>query len=361
MKDKIQKEITECIINNNFNGLFEAAMRSGKTKIIIDALKSFKGNNILWITNSTNQRDVDIPSELKKWKNTAKNLNIICYQSIKNITKFYDLIILDECQDLTINHVNYLKNHYKNILACTGTIPNKKTKLDLYKLLNLKIIYRLSVDEAVENKLIANYKIEIWNHKLNNIDKNVKIEWKKNNEIKSFYTTEQERYNYLSRRLAELIDLRKDTKFAAINRLKYIANTKTKLDIVTSYLSNNPDKRILIFCDNIEQAEKITLLTYHSKTDDSCLKAFKDGDINHLSTVNKVNTGETFTNLDEIIIIASDSSNVKTVQRIGRSLMFKHGYTAKIIILCAYETKEKEWLDKALLDLSNDNIVNIWL
>lgn len=356
-KEELQKEITKTIVDNNYNGMFIAAMRSGKSKMIIDALKLFKGS-VLWVVAKSKARDEDLPLEFKKWKlpkKIVKNIEIICYQSLKKIDRVYDLIILDEVQKLTQSNYNSIKDKYNNLLACTGTKPNKRSKNELYDKLSLKNIYTLSVDDAVDNDIISKYSIDIWRHKLNSIDNNIEVKYKRGTKEYSFFTTEAKRYSFLSSRIAEQSDLGRDTKFLKLWRMRFIGSLKTKEDIVTDYLVNNQDKRILIFCTSIDQADKIAL-SYHSKSDDSCYKAFQNKQINHLAVVNLADDSVTFHDLDEILLISSNSSNVQSVQRIGRSLLYKKDYVAKIIILCAVDTIETTWINLALSDLNPENI-----
>jgi superfamily II DNA or RNA helicase len=356
-RNEIQKEATNKIIENNFRGIVIAAMRSGKTKMIIDALKSFKGS-VLWVTDKQKLRDIDIPNEIKQWGDGYKfDIKIICYNSIpKSNPEKYDLVILDECQRLTHKGLHHLLKN-KRILACTGTFPNNYEKKELFKTLRLNIIYELSVDDAVDSGVIAPYEITIMYHKLDSISKNVEVKYKDSMGVdKSFYTTESERYKYITRRIGLLIDSGQPTKFHAINRMRFIGNCRSKERLALKILAENENKKILIFCSNIKQAEKITPLSYHSKTDDACLKAFMDDKINHLSVVDMVDTGVTFPKIDIILILTSNSSNVKTVQRIGRSLMYIENFIAQIVILCASDTVEKSWLEKALADLNNKNI-----
>lgn len=362
MKEQIQKQASQAIRDNNFNGILLASMRSGKTKMIIDSLSTFKGS-ILWVVDKTKARDEQVPSELKKWKlnsTVVKNIDLICYQSLKNLGRVYDLIILDEVQTLSEANYNQIVGKYINLLACTGTLPNNRNKLKLYDKLGLKIIYSLSVDDAVINKIVSKYHIEIWNHKLNSSDKNVEITYTTKDKVKkNFFTTELERYNYISNRIDEL-SAYQDTKFLKINRLRYIGALKTKENIVSDYLVNNQNKRVLIFCSSKEQADRLSL-SYHSGTNEDCLNAFMNKQINHLAVVKMLNTSWTIHDLDTILILSSNSSKVESVQRIGRSLMFKKNHIAQIIMLCAYETVEKGWIEAALTDLDKSNINYVYI
>jgi len=360
-QDIKQREATQAIIDNNFNGELLIAMRVGKTKIIIDALHKFHGS-VLWITSKAKLRDEDIPAEFYKWYGGIReDTEIICYRSTGSINKVYDLIILDEYQHVTLRDYNNLKGKFKNLLACSGTKPNKYDKLKIYNDLGLKVIYELPLEEAIDLNIVADFEVEIWKTELNNKDKNVKVEYldrKVKPPIKKvFYTTELERYKYISRSIAEFKEVGKDSFFLNLRRLKYLGLLKSKEDIVHEFLVNNQDKKVLVFCVDILQAERITPLSYHSKTDDACLKAFLDDDITHLSVCNMVDDGRTFPHIDIILIIGSNSSNVQIIQRIGRSLMYKKDFKAKVIALCAENTIEETWLNRALSGINPDKII----
>lgn len=357
-KEKIQREATQAIINNNYNGLLISAMRTGKTKIIIDAIRSYVGS-ILWITDKAKLRDEAIPLEIEKW-NLNRKIDIICYNSIKNINKKYDLIILDECQRLSESNYGVIKDKFNDLLACTGTKPNNYKKLELYEKLELKEIFNLSVDEASSNKIIADYDIDIHYHNLDSKNKNIKVEYKdkKTKENKVFYTTELARYNYISLRIEE--SNAADNKFLRLNRMRFIGTLPSKEYQVSKYLSENLHKKIIIFCITQDQADRLCYNSYHSKSNQDVLDHFKNNLINHISVVNKIDTGETFTDIDEIILVTSNSSNIQSVQRIGRSLMFREGYKAKIKIFCTKDTVEEQWIYKALVDLSNTKINKIY-
>ena len=359
-RDEIQTEITNTIIENNYTGIVIAAMRPGKTKMIIDSLKLFKGS-VLWVTDKSRLRDVDIPLEFKKWNGNISNVDIICYQSLHKIVKTYDLIILDECQKVTEKTVSCIKDKYKHLLACTGVLPNNRSKLKLYSYLNLEIIYNLSVDNAVDNKIIAPYTIEIWEHSLDSKIKHVEVKYKDKNTGKemSFFTTERERYVYISSRIQRMLSQNMSVKFHAINRMRFIGKSIVKERLALDYLISHPNEKILIFCSDIKQAERITPLSYHSKTDDKCFDAFVRNEISHLSVVNMVDTGITFPHIDTILILTTNSSNTQTVQRLARALMYKPDFVAKIVILCAIDTVEKNWLTSALEELSTTNISRI--
>lgn len=174
-RNLVQQEILDNI-ENPAHGLLQLAPRIGKTKLGIEIIKREKPKKVLWITPNTKLRDEDIPTEFKQWKALSylKKTDIICYASLANHTGNYDKIILDEYQDLTVANAKPLLNgkiKYKTIIGLSGTHPKHKDKLDLYNKLELKSLAEMSIDEAVENKLIAPYKIRVIELDLDNTDK----------------------------------------------------------------------------------------------------------------------------------------------------------------------------------------------
>jgi predicted helicase len=97
IRDATQKEILDSI-QSPCHGLLNLAPRVGKTFISLQLLKREKAGKILWVTPSTQLRDVDIPNEFIKWKckSLLNKTNIVCYKSLAEHVGNYDVVILDE-------------------------------------------------------------------------------------------------------------------------------------------------------------------------------------------------------------------------------------------------------------------------
>lgn len=198
IKDKIQKEIIESLPVPAI-GLLQLAPRVGKTKIAIDIVKKEKSESILWLTNSTELRDTDIPKEFKEWdaEEYLGKTSIICYSSLGKKTGKFDKIILDEYQCLTpINAAPLLDGRiqYNSIIGLSGTHPKHKEKLELYEKLGLKVIKTLSIDEAITLGLIAPYNITTVGCDIEKVNKTVLA----GNQFNPFYVTELQKYIYLT-------------------------------------------------------------------------------------------------------------------------------------------------------------------
>lgn len=359
---KNRNEIQKDIVNSlpiPFHGLLEISMRVGKTKIAIDTIKKEKCKSILWVTNSPKLRDEDIPNEFIKWKAKGylKKTKIITYHKLSEETGKYDKIILDEIQFITPNNsINLLnsKLKYNSILGMTGKLPTHKEKWEIYNQLKLRIHERISIDDAVDLGLIADYKVFVVSTQLNNKDKN--IEAGKKGE--KFKTTELANYNYLTNIVnrAMYSNNKNWAKFAILNRLRFIYTLPSKLE-AAKILLKSLKGRTLLFMGSIDHAEQISKYTYHSKTDKTDLNKFLNNEINILGCVNAGGTGFTFLNTDNIIIAQANSNKRGDVnQKLTRSLTEQKGFKGNIYILCCENTVDENWVSSALESFDKSKI-----
>lgn len=349
------------IINSitNPHGILLLSPRLGKTRIGIELIKKFKFKSILWVTPNTKLRDKDIPEEFVKWKAKSflKKTTIICYPSLINLKGSFDLIIFDELQDITSTNIEPLFNGnvtYSKILGLTGTLPKHKDKLDIYKLLKLKVLVEVGIEEAIDSDLIADYQINCIELHLDNVNKNIEA----GNSQKRFYQTEVQKYDYLSKQINTWLYTtnEKTKRFFLLQRMRFINSCKSKNDYAKKLLEKLPG-RTLIFTGGIEQAESICENTYHSKTTDEKLNQFIDGKIDKLACVNAGGVGFTYRNVDNILITQVNSNKKgQIVQKIARGLVKQEGYKANIYILYLKNTVDENWLNSSLEDFNTDKV-----
>lgn len=362
MEDKsiIQQQIVNSL-PNPCHGLLNLAPRVGKTKIGIDIIKKEKPKKILWVTPNTKLRDIDIPAEFKQWKAVSylRKADIICYASLADHKGKYDLVILDEYQDLTPANSEPLFNRnirYNTIIGLSGTHPNHKEKHDLYNRLNLSILTSMTIDEAVDSGLIAPYSIKIIELRLDNKDKYIKG----GSVAKPFLQTEESRYIYLTR----FINIKQFSgqlvpKFFYLNRMRFIYNLKSKQEFAKKFVAGLQG-RTLVFTGSISQAEELSKHTYHSKTDDKKLNLFLKGDIDTLACVNAGGVGFTYKDVDNFVIVQVNSDGKgDATQKIARSLVLQDNYKANIFILCVINTVDEDWKNKVLKNFNTENVEHI--
>lgn len=357
-KSELQKEIISSVKKGE-SGRFLLSPRSGKTKMIIDIIKRDKPEGkILWVTPTAKLAKEDIPAEFIKWraKKYLKQLETCTWKSLSKYTGDYSLIILDEEQFITENNAKTLlskKLKAEVLLSMTGTESKYDSKKDLYRRLKLKVLYKLSINTAVDVGLLSNYSINVVMidmDKKNNIQVNYKD--KKTKKQVTFMTSEYKQYKSVERK----IDSGKGNKFSVLFRMRLIHNSPAKLG-AAKYIINSLSGKKLIFAANTTIAEELSDFTYHSKTDNSDLDAFISGRTNKIAMVNKGGTGYTYTDVDNLVVTQVDSDqNGLTSQKIARTLLKQGKYEATIWLLCLKETKDEDWLASTLSSFNKDKI-----
>lgn len=349
-KNKIQDNIVNSL-SYPTHGVLDLAPRIGKTKIAIDICKKENPSRILWVTPSTQLRDVDIPNEFDKWSPELKErLTCVTYDSLNKIKGHYEKIILDEHQNVTDLNTSNLFNFnltYDTIICLSGTPPEHYEKNEIYRKLKLKTIYHISIDKAVDLGILAPYQITVHTVKTNHIDKIERVKTRKYD----FYTTERKRYQYLTKTLNDAMfnnESDERIKFMVLNRMHFIKNSITKL-LVAKLLLRRFKGRTLYFASNIKQCEKLSKYVYHSKTDDTYLNKFLNNEIHILGCVNSGGVGFTFKNVDNFLIVQANSNRKGDItQKIARSLLLQPDYEANIHIICLEDTVDINWVNKVL-------------
>lgn len=341
-REKIQQEaLSKWLIIRR--GLLVLPTGTGKTKIAIDAIVETKHKKVLVIVPTEKLRDDTWPKELKKW-GWKKKIEIVCYASIAKIKRrSFDLVIMDEAHRITENNKAFFKNNkIKDILGLTATNP--KDKYDLLKDI-CPLIYTVTLDEAIDAGAVADYEIEIVYLKLDDKDKYIQGGNAKNR----FFTTEAGQYKFINQRInAMRYSGRPVPEFFYMNRMRFIYNLRSKTQLAKKLLLGLQDKRTLIFCGSIEQAQEVCPNFYHSKSDDKALEAFMQGKINHLSAVRALNEGINIPKVDTALIVQLNSKELDLVQRIGRTLRTDKEVNAKVIILVSIGTQDENWAEKAI-------------
>lgn len=344
-KDKLQKEIVSQLPEQP-HGRLLLCPRSGKTKLMIDVIKRDQPNSILWVTPSSKLATEDIPNEFDLWKakKYKRRLTTSTWKGLISVTGTYDLIILDEDQFITPENIINLKNGTlvgRTIIGMTGTPTKDRLKNQLYEYLNLDVLYEIDINEGVDIGLIANYTINVVYAEMSK-SKIMKAGTKE----KPFMTTEVANYAYLTG--AVNTANAKTRKFKIMNRMRAIKNSPSKLAVAQQILRILGGRR-LIFAGTIEQSKKLSQFTFNSKTDDTDLNRFRNGEINSLALVNSGGTGFTYKAIDHLVVVQADSdNNGLTSQKITRTLLDQPDYKATIWMVCLRGTQDEKWVAKTL-------------
>lgn len=355
-KSKIQKEIVDSLPLKP-HGRLLLAPRVGKSKLVIDIIKKNNPKLILWVTPSAELADKNIPEEFETWKakKFSDRLTTTTWASLNKIQGYFDMIILDEEQFATENNLSTLLNGSLTCdytISMTGTQTKHETKKELYKALKLPVLYRLSINEAVDIGILANYSIKVVQVRMGT-EKNIKA----GSKDKPFMTTESSNYLYLDSTVDKAIHQRKkDVVFRILARMRAIYDSPTKTT-VAKFLMENLKGRKLFFCATIKQAEVISEFFYHSKTTDKDVQRFIKGEIDNIALVNAGGIGWTYKDIDHLVMVQADSdNNGSTSQKIARTLLEQKNYKATIWLICLMGTQDEKWIESALENFDKSKV-----
>lgn len=300
-------------------------------------------------------------SILGEWRNQAIEhgmadllpfITTCTYLSLNKQSMDYDVVYLDECHSLKYSHDFWLSHFPGKILGLTGTPPrfeySEKGKMVAK---HCPIVYKYITDDAVEDKLLNDYKIVVHTMELSKV-KNLPMH--KNG--KTWFTSEYESYKYWNERLDNAATS-KELQIMRVLRMKALQGFKTK-EIYTRKLMAVDGEKTIIFANTQDQAERLCPHSYHSDNpnSDQNLEDFKKGIINRLSCVLQLNEGVNIPNLKVGIILHAYGNERKASQRIGRLMRLNPKDTAIIHILCYKDTVDEQWVKQALEDYDPSKI-----
>jgi len=376
---KIQEEALSAVERNQGYGGVYMATGTGKTKVAIDKIarlvaEGYDGKIII-IVPTIKLRDENWKDEFNKWgKLDLYNDHVtkICYDSMHKLVggKYY--VVLDEGHNVTESNETFFRdNQITGLLVLTATRPANFHKIDIFKRLEIRPVYELTMPDSIKLGISSPYEITVITVPMDKVDKYVKS----GNATKGyFYQTEQEKYNYLAKRA-----LMVGGKLNLLNRMKFIKVLRSKTRAAVNMLSHiiPQDVRTLIFCGGIEQAIEVCDRRYFSKpsckpTDpidkrdrvarilehyekDRGYDDFKAGNINRLSCVESINEGHNLGDIDCLFIVQLSRQQLHFVQRAGR-IRFRPNITGKIIVLVADGTIDVEWASRAMRGFDHNKI-----
>lgn len=365
LKQELQKEAEEAHLKIGKKSTICAGVGSGKSVIAINRIKSYlklkrKPQNIIF----AGARELYLSTfkqELIKWdlEEEISKITFCCVASLKNYTdKDWDLIIIDESHldvERIISFLHFYKNKNTEILLLTGTPLKEDSEIgkQLYKI--CPISYRKSLDDSISQTIVNDYRIRIIYHKLDDEDKYIKYG--------NFFQSENNKYNFLYKcYLNSFSQGRKKFPFELMQLKQFFKNLKSKEQIANLLLSKIKGK-VLVYAGNIEQCDRIGTFCYHSSmlkaNREYNLKNFIDGNIDVLFNVNGIRESANIPNLKYGIIMAPDASPNAFEQIIGRFSRLLIGEIAEVVVLCAKNTVEEQWLNGAMRKLDKNKISKI--
>lgn len=353
-KNQIQNEIINTIVEADFRGIVLSSVRSGKTRILLTAIKNhlkIENPRILVLYPNIDVR--------KSWEDECAMIGCpvdITYSTFMSIEKVmyedWDYIVFDEAHLIPVEFklpcAAFMAKRNKHVVFASGTY-NPTTLADLRIHTSLPLIVNYTTEQAIEDGLISDYTIYIHKYGLNPVIK------RQHGSKRKWYSTDVDEL----KRLSKAVDTSYgDKKFlASLNRMRFINSNGSLLNAVSNWIKQNPGKRILMFTENETFGKKFCLPMFNSKSkDDSVLTQFQKGEINQLCLIKKGSAGVTYPNLDNILITAINSNGENLEQMLGRSLLTDTAHS-DIHIFTTNHTFQLNWLNSALTNIDESRIV----
>lgn len=379
IKDWVQTKALRAWKDNSCRGTIEAATGVGKTRIAVlaaaEELEKNPGAVVYIAVPTETLRDDDWPAEFDKWGYGHLNTKVkrVCHASMDTVTEErgeIDLLIFDEVHNITLNNSKiFTSNKVFKILGLTATIPpNTGYEIDTMKRLlidtNCPSVYQVSLEEAIELRLVSDFEVKVLLFDLDDRELCVDGGTKK----KSYKTTEKARYDYLTKMLKKAAWMKPEMKFVwTQKRMHFLYTLPTKEVLAREVLGHiltdkgNP-KRTLIFCGGIDQTHTLCDdWVYHSKSGDRYLKKFQSLEIPYLGVCQALNEGKNIEALDQILIVQLNSKALDLIQRIGRAIRFRPGHVAQVVILVAKQTADEKWYREAFLNFDKRRIKEFYV
>ncbi len=348
-KARVQKEALDAALSAGGSGVIEAATGFGKSKVGVEWVEAIRHLILsqedreakgLLVVPTEELRDVGWPEEFTKWGVSSEGIKRICYSSLakENLDK-YDFILYDEYHRTTLPNlkklIEYLKNPKVYALALTATLPKKIVFEEEAERIHhlrtvLPIVYTLSIDEAVELGLVADFEITVLKYYLDEVNKNVI-----GGSVKAlFKQTEAGRYAYLTNNLKRAAVIAKADpskmgwKMATISkRTNFLYNLPSKLMLAKkclAQLQRDPLARTVVFAGSIEQANELCGEdVYHSASTREALDKFQNKQISLIGSVRCLNEGLNLNDPTQALVVQLDSVERSIVQRINIPVLSK--------------------------------------
>ena len=354
-KDKIQRIIIDKIKKAVVRGIVLASVRSGKTRQLLTAIREMSDND-LDTTILVGYPNVDIKNS---WIDECKKLDYypnITYSTFKSLKKVqdnkYDFVVFDESHAIPPDNIlpivsKIVKNNDKVILA-SGTY-SEDTLLNLKFSTGLQQIVDYSTDDAINDGIVNNFKIEVHLFKLDNT-KSVQF-----GGLKKWYSTDYKECLRMSKKIDNSFG--QDKMMAALFRMKMINSCQSLIRNVQQWIKDNPDKRFILFTGDEKVGMNYNIPMFNSKSkNNDVLKDFQEYRSNSLCLIKKGGTGVTYEGLDTILITDINSNSETLEQRCGRSLLFEEGKESTVHIFCSTEEFQMRWLESSLKSINPDRI-----
>lgn len=369
-------------VDHKLKGTLNYATGFGKTNTALIAIKRFLNKN------PTKSIIVVVPNEplqlqwIEKLTSSGfiKNCTVLTMNIASSGQYICDFLIIDEIHrilaDTLINILSSVK--YKIILGLTATferLDNRHEILNKY----CPVVDVVTIDEAVENGWLSNYRCYQVLIEVEDIDKYLELN-RKFYEYFSFFnfdfnvamacaTDWKYRIKYVNTHYhGNSSEEKKEfSKSVIINamgfnrtlqaRKAFIFNHPKKIEITNYILEHRLDKKSITFSALIKVAEQIKYgKVYTGKTSVKkgriTIDEFKAYPYGVLNTVSKLAEGFNCEDISVVVLLGIDNSSTKIIQKIGRALRKQGDKVSEIFTIVIKNTVEETWFKNSHKDFN---------
>ena len=304
MRETRQQEAVQAYFDSvDGRTIINACPRFGKIKVAIDIMKRMRMEYPAIIAPR-----VDIEAGWKKDFEKFGYKGHYAFYTTRSVHKIpdrtHDLYILDELHEFSLPQQEKLSKKIPEsmgILGLTGTIT-QKTRQKLYDNLGLDVCYKYSIDQGVEEGILADYQIFVHQVDLQGSEK---------------------------RRFSSLDYVYEESKhtnfFVMLKMINLIQNSVSKRAKTQQLIEQAGNERVLVFCGTTEIADNFGIPVYHSKAKEKDIfNAFCTGEGDKLATIKMMQAGITITPIRKGIINYMSGNPEDCAQKICRFLGFEY-------------------------------------
>lgn len=370
-----QREAKEYFFNHNNKAIFEVSTGAGKTFSAIDIMTEVLDNDpnikVLVVVPKNVILETGWYKELTDFGFPIQDIGVF-YGSVKEYAKvtitnmqsvdkipleIFDFCILDEVHNFATKRLEPLVfKDFKYKLGLSATLKRLDNKhYNLMKAFDYNI-YSYTPEQALTEGVLNPF--DFYNIGVD-LDSEAMVEYRDlTDEIKSVLKTGGS-YDSIMRSNDPL----KFKLLSLINKRKNLVNNYyKKFKLLQNIIRRHKKDKVIVFNQYNEQTSKlfwwlleedVKCRVFHSgigkKERDEVLTDFKNDKFNVLLTSKVLDEGYNLPKLDVAIIMAGDSTDKQTVQRMGRVLRKKKGRNSVLYQLFCNETIEQSQGEKRAL------------
>lgn len=357
--------------DNGFCGTINLPTGSGKTRIISIAagrhIEIDPNEKWLIVVPKERLRDVEIPSEFKKWgykRQFDKGVTVECIQTAwRREGEHWDGICVDEIhRTLSPEFIKlYKNNRFDKLLGLSATVEDPEKK----ELLNsiAPVVYRKSTKQALGLGLISDFRV--YNLKVRFTAKEAGTYAKANKNFNYFASQLGGPSEAFSRASSYLKDDRSSSAdkataakyYGAIRQRKKIVNeAQNKIVVAQQIKEMFPDRYGIFFAESIDLATKLhnqigdESTIYHSKLSTKVRKAnlakFSDlrTRVKFLCSAKALTEGFNVEEVSLGICGSGSSKKLDQIQQLGRTIRVQEGKIAIFVNLYIPNTQDEVWV-----------------